>query len=87
MVSHKKQHFVPRSTPAGQVPYVWRFNEDGSDPRREATENLFHEMPAEVEIGPYYEFKLKHVVHVDDPMQLVRMKFIKVGQGATHAIA
>lgn len=43
--------------------------------------------PAEVEMGPYYEFKLNHVVHVDDPLELVRMRFIKVGQGATHAVA
>jgi hypothetical protein len=29
--------------PAGQEPYVWRFKKDGSDPRRKAPENLFHE--------------------------------------------
>src|SRR5262252_2340563 len=52
MTSHKRQHFVPQSylkawcdpnTPAGQEPYVWRFNKDGSDPRRKAPENIFHE--------------------------------------------
>jgi len=52
MVEHKKQHFVPQSylkawcdlsTPPGHEPYVWRFSKDGSDVRRNAPENLFHE--------------------------------------------
>ena len=43
--------------------------------------------PAEVEMGAYYEFKLNHVVAVDDPMQLVRTKFVKVGRGVAHAAA
>ncbi len=43
--------------------------------------------PAEVDMGACYEFRLNHVVQVDDPLQLVRTKFIKVGQGAAHAIA
>lgn len=50
--SHKKLHFVPQCylkawcdplTPAGQTPYVWLFNKDGSGPRRKAPENIFHE--------------------------------------------
>jgi uncharacterized protein DUF4238 len=49
---HKKQHFVPEcylkawcdpTTPAGQTPYVWRFDKDGSNPRRKAPERLFVE--------------------------------------------
>ena len=52
MTSHKKQHFVPQSylrawcdpnTPAGQEPYVWLFNKDGSVLRRKAPGNIFHE--------------------------------------------
>ena len=33
--------------------------------------------PADVDRGPVYEFALNHVVHVDDPLELVRMKFIE----------
>jgi hypothetical protein len=52
MAKHKKQHFVPQcylkawcdpTTPVDQDPYVWRFRKDGSDPRRKAPENIFHE--------------------------------------------
>jgi hypothetical protein len=43
--------------------------------------------PAEVEMGPRYEFRLNHVVHIDDPMQLVRTRFIDVGQEVAHAVA
>ena len=28
--------------------------------------------PADIERGPVYEFRLNHVVEVDDPMELVR---------------
>jgi hypothetical protein len=41
--------------------------------------------PAEVDMGPYFEFRLNHVVHVDDPMQLVRSRVMNVG--LTHAAA
>jgi hypothetical protein len=49
---NKKQHFVPQcylrawcdpETPVDQEPYVWRFSKDGSDARRKAPENIFHE--------------------------------------------
>jgi len=52
MTGHKKQHFVPKSylrawcdpnTPSGQEPYVWLFSRDGSNPRRKAPDNIFHE--------------------------------------------
>jgi hypothetical protein len=58
---HKKQHFVAESylkawcdpqTPAGQTPYVWRFNKDGSDPRRKAPENLFRKTDLYTIHGP-----------------------------------
>jgi hypothetical protein len=32
--------------------------------------------PADIDRGPVYEFKLNHVVHVDDPMELVRTEWI-----------
>jgi hypothetical protein len=52
MTSHKRQHFVPRSylkawcdsnTLPKQEPYVWLFNKDGSEARRKAPDNIFHE--------------------------------------------
>src|SRR5262245_37854393 len=52
LVEHKRQHFVPQSylkawcdptTPVGQEPYVWLFLKDGSEVRRKAPDNLFHE--------------------------------------------
>lgn len=52
MSGHKKQHFVPQSylrawcdanVPKGHEPYVWLFERDGSNPRRKAPENIFHE--------------------------------------------
>jgi hypothetical protein len=52
MRTHKKQHFVPQgylrawcdpATLAHQKRYVWRFNKDGSAPRRKAPKNIFHE--------------------------------------------
>ena len=32
--------------------------------------------PAEVDRGPVYEFVLNHVVHIDDPMELVRLNLL-----------
>ncbi|MBI4381393.1 MAG: DUF4238 domain-containing protein [candidate division NC10 bacterium] len=52
MADHKTQHFIPQSylrawcdqnTPEGQEPYVWLFSSDGSNPRRKAPHNIFHE--------------------------------------------
>jgi hypothetical protein len=44
--------------------------------------------PAEVDMGVYYEFRLNHVVHVDDPFGLVRRKMITVGRETpAHAAA
>jgi hypothetical protein len=45
--------------------------------------------PADVDRGPVYEFALNHVVHVDDPLELVRTEWIDLAQknkkGAVHA--
>ena len=40
--------------------------------------------PADIERGPVFEFRLNHVVHVDDPMELVRTAWIDL---ATEAVA
>lgn len=32
--------------------------------------------PADIDRGPVFEFKLNHVVHVDDPMELVRTEWL-----------
>jgi hypothetical protein len=51
-VKHGKQHYVTKSyleawcdpeMPQGHEPYVWVFSKDGSNPRRKAPENIFHE--------------------------------------------
>lgn len=36
--------------------------------------------PADIERGPVYEFKLNHVVEVDDPMELVRTRWIDLSK-------
>lgn len=36
--------------------------------------------PADIDRGPVYEFKLNHVVEVDDPMELVRTQWIDLKQ-------
>lgn len=36
--------------------------------------------PADIERGPVYEFKLNHVIEVDDPMELVRTEWIDLKQ-------
>ncbi|MEI7429039.1 MAG: acyclic terpene utilization AtuA family protein [Betaproteobacteria bacterium] len=46
------------------------------NPCQELPSYAFPFSPAEVERGQVYEFKLHHVVHVDDPMELVRTVFI-----------
>jgi hypothetical protein len=40
--------------------------------------------PAEVERGQVFEFKLNHIVAIEDPMELVRMKFLE-GEEVQHA--
>jgi hypothetical protein len=43
--------------------------------------------PAEVELGPLYEFKLNHVVAVDDPLALTRTVHFTTGQRKRRAVA
>jgi hypothetical protein len=38
--------------------------------------------PAEIERGRVYEFRLNHVVEVDDPLELVRTKWIDLSEGS-----
>jgi hypothetical protein len=40
--------------------------------------------PAEVELGALYEFKLNHVVHLADPLELTRTVFIKTERSQRH---
>jgi len=39
--------------------------------------------PADIERGRVYEFRLNHVVEVDDPFELVRTEWIDVGSGVS----
>jgi uncharacterized protein DUF4238 len=61
MAEHKAQHFIPQTylkawcdpnTPSNYTPYVWRFNKDGSDPRKKAPENIFQETDMYTIKGP-----------------------------------
>jgi uncharacterized protein DUF4238 len=61
MPKHGKQHFVAQSylrawcdpeTPADQDAYVWRFAKDGTNGRRKAPENIFHETDLYTIIAP-----------------------------------
>jgi len=54
------------------------------NPGQEMPSYAFPFSPAEVERGRVYEFKLNHVVHVDNPMELVRTEFVDVKEAA-HA--
>jgi hypothetical protein len=54
------------------------------NPGQELPSYAFPFSPAEVERGRVYEFKLNHVVHVDNPMELVRTVFMNAKELA-HA--
>jgi hypothetical protein len=43
--------------------------------------------PAEVELGALYEFKLNHVVAIDDALELTRITYFTPGQGERRAVA
>lgn len=45
-------------------------------PEMELPSYAFPFSPAEIERGQLYEFKLNHVIHVDDPLELVRMELL-----------
>jgi hypothetical protein len=48
------------------------------DPELELPSYAFPFSPAEIERGQVFEFRLNHVVHVNDPLELVRIKHIDV---------
>lgn len=49
------------------------------DPEMELPSYAFPFSPAEIERGQVFEFKLNHVVEIDDPLELVRMSFVQAG--------
>ena len=61
----------------------WFFHMPASE-ELELPSYAFPFSPAEIERGQVFEFKLNHVVHVDDPMELVRMEMI-AGKVAANA--
>jgi len=65
-------------------PYLLHYPLDPSDP---LPSFAFPFSPAEVEMGQAYAFRLNHVVHVDDPLELVRMKFEALSNGGRDAKA
>ena len=54
------------------------------DREQELPSYAFPFSPAEIERGQVFEFRLNHVVMVDDPLALVRMAFVAL-DGGTHA--
>lgn len=58
-------------------PYFFHFPIDFD---KELPSHGFAFSPADIERGPVYEFKLNHVVEVEDPMELVRMQWIDLGE-------
>ncbi len=54
------------------------------NPAQELPSYAFPFSPAEIERGQVYEFRLNHVMHVDDPMELVRTAFVGAEEPA-HA--
>ena len=57
-------------------PYFFHFPIDFD---KELPSHGFAFSPADIERGPVYEFKLNHVVEVEDPMELVRMQWVDLG--------
>jgi hypothetical protein len=57
-------------------PYFFHFPLDLD---KELPSHGFAFSPADIERGPVYEFKLNHVVEVEDPMELVRTQWIDLG--------
>lgn len=65
-------------------PYLLHFPLNPGDPMPSFA---FPFSPAEIEMGPAFAFRLNHVVHVESPMELVRMTIEKIARGETHARA
>ena len=69
-MGHKRQHWVPRSylaswcdpdTPPGQEPYVWLFQKDGTNVKRRAPDNIFHETDLyTIDVGGQRDLTLEH---------------------------
>jgi hypothetical protein len=58
-------------------PYFFHFPIDRD---KELPSYGFAFTPADIERGPVYEFRLNHVVEVDDPMELVRTVWLDLAQ-------
>ena len=65
-------------------PYLLHFPLNLDDP---LPSFAFPFSPAEVVLGPQYEFKLNHVVHLDDPGELAVTRTFIAGRGEFHAAA
>lgn len=50
-------------------------------PDKELPSYGFAFTPADIERGPVFEFRLNHVVELDDPMQLVRTAWVDLAEG------
>jgi len=58
-------------------PYFFHFP---IDIEKELPSHGFAFSPADIERGPVYEFKLNHVIEVEDPLELVRTEWIELGE-------
>ena len=65
-------------------PYLLHFPLDPDGPMPSFA---FPFSPAEVEMGRQYEFKLNHVVAIDDPLELARFTYFTVQDGGRRAVA
>jgi len=65
-------------------PYLLHFPLNQDDP---LPSFAFPFSPAEVALGPQYEFKLNHVVHLADPCELATMRTFVAGRGEFHVAA
>lgn len=89
MAENKIQHFIPQTylrawcdpnTPPNYTPYVWRFNRDGSDPRKKAPEKIFQETDMYTIKGPNGERDLrleKGLASLESDFAVIRDKKLK----------
>jgi hypothetical protein len=61
-------------------PYFFHFPIDRD---KELPSYAFAFTPADIDRGPVYEFRLNHVVEVDDPMELVRTVWVDLASSGT----